>query len=81
MKKTLITLALAVSLATPAMAETPRPKGCNGYGIGTFFDEDANGENCPPSNWEKTVGDLGRALIFIGIASTATGKVSFPVGG
>lgn len=83
MRKATIALALSVALATPAMADSPRPKGCNGYGIGTFFDEDDQGNNCPPSNWEKQVGNLGKAalvaLIFAGIAHK-TGKADiFPL--
>lgn len=84
MKKAL-TIILALALATPALADNPRPKGCNGYGLGTFFDEDDKGNNCPPSNWETTVGNLGSAtvmiLIFLGIAHK-TGKANvFPLGG
>lgn len=80
-----ITLVLAPLVAS---ADTARPAGCNGYGIGTFFDEytDTNGkrQNCPPSKWESTVGDLGNALVFIGVSLGvihATGKPVFPLGG
>ncbi len=82
MKKALITLTLASMLAMPAYAD---PKGCNGYGVGTFFDNDDNGNNCPPSKWEKAVGDVLNAGLFVLVVGGVlhkTGKVKiFPLGG
>ena len=82
-----IALTFASLIPTATLAD-PRPVGCNGYGIGTFFDtyRDANGvkRNCPPSNWETQVGNLGKALMFTGIGLAVihkTGKPVFPLGG
>ena len=75
MKKVIAT-ALALTLATPALADMP--EGCNPNGWQPF-DEDVNGNNCPATETEKK---MGNAMIFGVIALAilgASGKVNFPL--
>lgn len=76
MKKLTIVLTLSAALAQPVFAA----EGCAKTGWRPF-DEDVNGNNCPATEVEKNMGGIIMFVLIAGIIGTATGKISFPVGG